>query len=59
MHRVRDYAGPDKATPRNPSPGGPVWMREPLQDAVFHQRGVDTIGISRKTGRVYLWHEES
>ena len=47
------YAGPDKIK-EMPRADDPKWMYEPLPDAVYYERGVDTVGISRTTGRVLV-----
>ncbi|MDB5296810.1 MAG: hypothetical protein JWO31_2793 [Phycisphaerales bacterium] len=51
-----------KSSPeRMPSVGSgePAWYGQTLEDAVFYHRGLETIGVSRKTARVLFLRFES
>jgi hypothetical protein len=50
------FRGPDQVKTMPGANDDPDWIHERLEDGVYYQRGIETIGISRKTGRVLLRH---
>jgi hypothetical protein len=49
-----NFLGPDQIKSMPSTSEDPEWIHEHLKDGVYYQRGIETIGISRKTGRVVL-----
>lgn len=49
-----NFRGPNEVKAMPSANNDPDWIHERLEDGVYYQRGIETIGISRKTGRVLL-----
>jgi hypothetical protein len=48
------YRGPEQVKEVPFGSNAPAWAAEPLPDAVYYRRGNDTVGVSRKTGKVLV-----
>jgi len=48
------FRGPDQIQSMPTANDEPQWFNERLEDAVYYQLGIMTIGISQTTGRVHL-----